>query len=61
MTTKATKDLPEIEWEQGKDYEAHDHMRIYGCSGVSADGREWIGDWEEVDGQFSDITHIEEA
>lgn len=60
MKTKPTENRPEIEWDRGDHLESHDHMRIYATTGESADGRKWTGDWEECDGEFSDITNIEE-
>ena len=61
MTTSATGDQPEIEWKQGSLEDTDSHMTYYLATGVSADGREWIGTWEEVDGEFSEISDIEEA
>lgn len=61
MKTEATKDFPEIEWQRGELAERHDHLNVFAAYGESSDGKEWIASWEEVDGQFSDITNIEEA
>ena len=61
MKTKATEELPEIEWEQGQLSERIDHDAEYCTSGESADGRKWGGTWYECDGEFVEILNIEEA
>lgn len=60
MNTKATSDLPHIEWERGELVEKHDYVKEYGCSGESTDGRRWIGTWNEC-GDEVEIENIEEA
>lgn len=62
MTTTEHKDgTPLIEWERGDHVDTHDHVKVYGASGISADGREWQGTWLVTDGHHNEIEDIEEV
>jgi hypothetical protein len=60
MKTDKTDILPAIQWERGELVEKHDHVREFGCSGESEDGRLWSGTWNETDGEYIEIDNIEE-
>lgn len=60
MKTKATKELPEINWERGQFIEKVDHDTEYCAYGESEDERKWSGTWCECDGHFIEILNIEE-
>lgn len=59
MTTRETKELPEIEWERGELEDTDDHMKFYSAFGESMDGRLWCGEWQETDGEHVEIVNIE--
>lgn len=61
MRTPANESMPAIIWQRGELNDVHDHVREYGASGESMDGRSWSGNWEETDGEFIEITNIEEV
>lgn len=49
-----------IEWEQGDLIEHLGHTSIYAAEGESDTGRKFVGTWETCNGEFADITDIEE-
>lgn len=59
MTTIATNDLPEIEWEQGQHLESIERSNIYEATGYSKDGRQWTGTLSICCGE-SEVTDIAE-
>lgn len=52
---------PAIEWSRGEKVEHIEGVTIYNAFGVSLDGREWIGSWNEVGGCNDEICNIELA
>jgi hypothetical protein len=49
-----------IEWERDGIIDTHQHEIHYAAVGTSEDGREWIGTWIEMDGEFESVEEIEE-
>lgn len=49
-----------IEWERGDLIENHGHAVYYYAEGTADDGTLWSGTWEECNGEFIQVSEIEE-
>jgi hypothetical protein len=60
--TNSKGEKVQVEWEQGDQYDSagDGHCYMYQAEGKGEDGSEWIGSWNTCDGEFGDITDIEE-
>jgi hypothetical protein len=61
MTTPATTEFPEIEWEMGDEleYDPEERMRIFNGSGIDKSGQKYSGSIYYVCGCFEEIKDIQ--
>lgn len=62
---KPVKNIPlsindNIKWEKGDLIDSHDHQEIFTANGVDENGKRYLAEWIETDGQFDEIDNIEE-